>query len=605
MTIFDRFPPIVADEPNTYEDPESQSIVSQQLDRGRSIGTLVTSRAAERDGASVEWHGVYTAIAKKAGRRVLLRGHMCTDTATSGQIVRDKYLTKQFLQDAGLSTPRGGLASTPEEAEAIRAELGSSVVVKPRFGGQGKGVTVNVQSASEVRDAFFAIEVRKQGVIIEEYIDGVEFRLLATPDECFGAVRRLLPHVAGNGTSTIEELISEKNDVRKRNPNNCRLPIPVDDTTEKHLHRQGLTLESILATDERIIVRNVGGISSGGEASECLDLLDRSVTTLACDAMAAIPTMEWGGADILLSAGSGTPYILELNTNAAISNSTYPVYGEPKDVGRVAWTRMLAESSVEKQERQGAAPLASPTAVEEGWDESGLEHGVQGPNLRALLVTHLEKNGWLVDVKSDRLMRASRTPHHEKWFNGVMDERFPARVSSLLRRHHTVRSILRDADVRVPRASQVIGIEQIEAYRERSKVGLALVPREMGWAGHQRYMGAQAELSLDMRSRLLAQRIVSGAHVRALCSRTRCLAVLSRDPSYIPTTEQAHRVSMAALDAVRATPGLQWAEVDVVIPEALGSAVQVEGMSVQRNLAGFNYLCAGSLELALDTIAGF
>lgn len=603
MKISDKFPEIVRDVPNLYEDVESQFIVAEQIENGRSIGALVTSRAAERDGAVVHWHGGYTAIAEKAGARVLLRGHMCTDTATGGQIVRDKFLTKALLQKAGVATPRGGLATTPEEAVRVQQQLGSAVVVKPRFGGQGKGVTVNVESALDIRDAFWAIPNRDQGVLVEEYINGVEFRLLATPEECFGAVRRLLPHVEGDGLSSIAELVDKKNELRKRNPNNCKLPIPVDRTMDKHLQRHGFTLSSILPEGKRIIVRNVGGISSGGEASECLDLLESAVLDLASNAMRAIPTMEWGGADILLSEETGLPYILEVNTNAAISNSTFPVYGRPKDVGEAAWSRMFRRAQIDDERREVAVPLGAPVSVKEAlaprWPE-GLSYT---PDLMSLLIAHLKHLGWAVEQKSDRLMRAHKADEADKWYRGPLDERFPARVTSLLRRHHTVRSILRAAKVPVPRAIYVRNVEDISAYRERAQVELALVPRELGWAGQKIYYEGGDSLGASSSSRVLAQRRSSGMHVRVVSSRDQALAILCGEPAFLPTPDQSRLISLTAIDAVRAIPGLPWAEVDLVVTNSVKAGIQVEGLSVQRNLAGFDYVCAGSIESALDIIA--
>lgn len=601
MNISKKFPEIVQDIPNVYEDAESQLMVSQQLQKGRSIGTLVTSSAAERDGAHVEWHGVYTAVAKKGDQRVLLRGHMCTDTATSGQIVRDKYLTKQILQSAGIATPRGRLATTPEEAVAIQRELGTAVVVKPRYGGQGKGVTVNVHSASDIREAFQSIDHSGESVLIEEYIDGIEFRLLATPNKCFGAVRRLLPSVEGNGVSSVSALIDKKNELRKKNPNNCRLLIPVDRTTVKHLERQGLTLASILPAGKSVIVRNVGGISSGGEASECLDLLDLSVKTLACNAMGSIPTMEWGGADILLSKDSGLPYVLELNTNAAISNSTFPVYGRPKDVGEAAWRHMLDRAMLDAERKVSVDTLPEPRLVKDVLPE-GVRNNAS--NMRAILNNHLKKNSWSTKLRSGRLIRARQSGKPDKWFNGLMDERFPARVSSLLRSHHTVRSILRDANITVPRAAQVRGIEEIKDYQERSQTELVLVSRERGWAGREHYAADSRSSVVKTTSRMLAQQVSPGIHVRAFASRNRCMAILSGDPRFLPTPDQAKKISMIAIDAVRAIPGLPWAEVDVAIPEGPDGVMTVEGMSVQRHISGFTYLCAGSMESTMDMIAG-
>ena len=74
-----------------------------------------------------------------------------------------EYQAKELLQKFGAATPRGKVADTPEEAEAIARELGTNdLVVKAQVhaGGRGKGTFANgfkggvhlVNSPAEVRD---------------------------------------------------------------------------------------------------------------------------------------------------------------------------------------------------------------------------------------------------------------------------------------------------------------------------------------------------------------------------------------------------------------------------------------------------------------------
>src|SRR4051812_19654987 len=74
-----------------------------------------------------------------------------------------EYQAKELLQKFGAATTRGKVASTPDEAEAIARELGTSdLVVKAQVhaGGRGKGTFANgfkggvhlVKSPAEVRD---------------------------------------------------------------------------------------------------------------------------------------------------------------------------------------------------------------------------------------------------------------------------------------------------------------------------------------------------------------------------------------------------------------------------------------------------------------------
>ena len=67
-----------------------------------------------------------------------------------------EYQGKELFRKYGVAVPRGGVASTPEEAERVAQELGGTVVVKAQIhaGGRGKGGGVKLaKSPAEARQA--------------------------------------------------------------------------------------------------------------------------------------------------------------------------------------------------------------------------------------------------------------------------------------------------------------------------------------------------------------------------------------------------------------------------------------------------------------------
>ncbi len=62
-----------------------------------------------------------------------------------------EYQAKAILAEFGVPVPRGKVAATPEEARAVAAELGGSVVVKAQIhaGGRGKGGGVKLAASPE------------------------------------------------------------------------------------------------------------------------------------------------------------------------------------------------------------------------------------------------------------------------------------------------------------------------------------------------------------------------------------------------------------------------------------------------------------------------
>lgn len=107
------------------------------------------------------------------------------------EIAVDKYLASARLQAAGLPTPRTLVCQTVEDAMAGFAQLGGRVVVKPLFGGEGRGI-LRVDDADLASRVFKAL-VQVQAVLyLQEYIehDGYDLRLLVLGTQVFGMRRR-------------------------------------------------------------------------------------------------------------------------------------------------------------------------------------------------------------------------------------------------------------------------------------------------------------------------------------------------------------------------------------------------------------------------------
>ena len=69
-------------------------------------------------------------------------------SAIAESIAQDKELTKKLLHAAGVPVPLGRPVRDAQDAWVAAQEVGLPVVVKPRDGNQGKGVTVNITTCS-------------------------------------------------------------------------------------------------------------------------------------------------------------------------------------------------------------------------------------------------------------------------------------------------------------------------------------------------------------------------------------------------------------------------------------------------------------------------
>src|SRR5690625_1216053 len=340
---------------------------------------------------------------------------MGTESSLASAIVGDKVLAKRLMGEAGVSVPRGRGVRSAEDAVQAQEEIGRPVVVKPRFGSMGRGVTVNISDHKDIRDAYH--RARAVGdVIVEQFVHGLEYRAHATATQCVAVFRRLLPSVTGDGKSSLRQLVEARNELRKLNPTTGNHPIPLDDIAEAFITRQGLSWDSVVSDGQRIVVRDVNGITSGGDSEECFDTVGDDLKAAAVAAVASIPGMDWGGVDILVEAGTGQPYVMEINTDAAINGSVFPVYGNPRQVGRALWDQIYAHSAAEPTD--DPEPLA---AVDRPETVSSAVPGLDGTTVTfaELLRQHLRNRGQRVTIHSPRAWSVISSNGAIVWFSHV------------------------------------------------------------------------------------------------------------------------------------------------------------------------------------------
>ncbi len=87
----------------------------------------------------------------------------------------DREEFKKTMQRLGIETPRSRTATSVEEAEAIAAELGYPVIVRPAYtmGGTGGGMCYNVEELRQIASRGISLSLVGQ-VLIEESVEGWE-----------------------------------------------------------------------------------------------------------------------------------------------------------------------------------------------------------------------------------------------------------------------------------------------------------------------------------------------------------------------------------------------------------------------------------------------
>ena len=121
-------------------------------------------------------------------------GVLVVNSPRAIEIAVDKYLTTVKLREAGLLVPTTVSCQTTEQAMESFLSLGGDVVVKPIFGGEGRGIARVTDEAIALR-TFKALEQIGAMLYLQKFVEheGCDLRLLVVGDRVLG-MRRRHPH---------------------------------------------------------------------------------------------------------------------------------------------------------------------------------------------------------------------------------------------------------------------------------------------------------------------------------------------------------------------------------------------------------------------------
>lgn len=272
------------------------------------------------------------------------------ETDTTGviaeDIAQDKNLTKKLLHAAGVPVPLGQPVSHVDEGWQIAQKIGLPVVVKPKDGNQGKGVTVNIAERSAYETAY-AAAARYGAVMVEKYLPGHDYRLLVVGKRLAAAARREPPLVVGDGVHTVRELVDLVNaDPRRGEGHATSLTrIRFDDIAVARLKAQELEPTSVPEKGRRVVLRDNANLSTGGTATDVTDDVHPEVAARAVLAAEQIG-LDICGVDVVcesvlrpLEEQSGG--VVEVNAAPGLRMHLTPSFGKGRDIGRAVIEHMF------------------------------------------------------------------------------------------------------------------------------------------------------------------------------------------------------------------------------------------------------------------------
>jgi cyanophycin synthetase len=259
-------------------------------------------------------------------------------SAIAVELAQDKDETKDRLERNGIPVPKGKVVYTLREANKAADEIGRPVVVKPVNGRQGHAVSLEVETAEEMKVAFQAAKEFSSAVLIEEMFAGLNYRVVIVGGRLVAASERLLPHVIGDGVNAIRDLIAteNRNPLRGDGHEKPLTKIKVDSDVISHLQHAGMSLDTVPKRGEHVTLSNRSNLSTGATAQDVTDKVHPSIARM-CERAARLIGLDVCGVDLVIP-DIATPMesggVIEINASPGLRMHHFPSAGMPRDVGQ-------------------------------------------------------------------------------------------------------------------------------------------------------------------------------------------------------------------------------------------------------------------------------
>lgn len=230
-----------------------------------------------------------------------------SSSSVSSRISTRKQDTRHILKKQGISVVESAAFNISEYKNALKyvEKLGFPVVVKPATLSRGRGITTNVQTVKQFKEAWenaknaYRRRRKNRQLIVEKHIEGNDYRFFVVDEKVISVTQRKRANVVGDGSSTVLELIKNKNEERKKNPYLGDYLIPENREELDRLIENDISLDYVPKNNEELILRSQSNLSAGGDSIDYTDDVHPGFIEIAIKAVQSIPGMSYAGVDFI------------------------------------------------------------------------------------------------------------------------------------------------------------------------------------------------------------------------------------------------------------------------------------------------------------------
>ena len=252
---------------------------------------------------------------------------------------RSKRQARARFAEHGIPHAKGEIFANPFDAMRFAEAHGFPLCVKPNVGGFSRGSHFPIEDMATLRRAAFLVKAWWPTSVVEQYLAGANYRVLATADELVSVIRRYPPFVDGDGRRTVAELVDAENATREAMGLYPTMhPIGKERPNARHLAKQGLAFDSVPAAGRRVELFHRIALAPGG----IVETIDRQSIPAANRELFLKVVRAFDaklfGIDVIFEHGIETPWtdqrciFLEVNSRPYTRMHAFPRYGEADDL---------------------------------------------------------------------------------------------------------------------------------------------------------------------------------------------------------------------------------------------------------------------------------
>lgn len=268
---------------------------------------------------------------------------------------RSKLQARSVFAANNIPHARGTTFVNPYKAIKFARENGFPLCVKPNVGGFSRGSHFPITNYLELLRAIFYAKAWWPVSVVEQFLEGKNYRILVTNDGIISVIRRYPPFVDGDGRSTISQLIDSENAIRdKMQLGPVIHRVPKDRRITAHLKKQNLDLLSIPDAGARITLFHRVALAPGGVVEiidknslhpENAELFQKVLSLFQANIFGIDAIFE---RTIEESHRSQKTILLEVNSRPYLKMHDFPRFGQAEDLS--AHYAKLAGLEVDQQD---------------------------------------------------------------------------------------------------------------------------------------------------------------------------------------------------------------------------------------------------------------